>query len=338
MTLKFLLCKTQNQQSDFDYIDWSELKNRVQSPVIVANMPPEQAKKLSQAISANDAPCKTLEAAKEHNNFTLLRLDLDNVEFEINTVARLLESLCLESFLIHTTASHTPKNKRYRVYIELKRALKLEDWQMIESYLSFKFGADDCASRPQQIMYLPIDTPNYEFIINTGKAYTRSNSVIYQRAKAFQAKQFAMLEEAKLKKIRPARKLKLIGSQVSIIDAANNHFDWDDLLLAAGYKKQGKAWLCPESTSKAGGVFILTGADGKERYYSHHESDPCGTGFAIDKFDFICIRQYADNTFNAIKTLAKEYFPDLDRHNKRVYMQAKSLEKKRQAASTREAC
>jgi hypothetical protein len=321
MPLKFLLCETHNQQDNFNYIDWQALKARVSSPAPLNNLPPEVAKKLSPAISASDAPCKTIEAIKKHDCFTLLRLDLDNTPFDIKTVQKLLISLCIDSFIIHTTASHTQENKRYRVYIELKHALNLKDWQMIESYLSYKFSADDCASRPQQIMYLPIDTPGYEYIIQDGDSFGFDNAQIFKQAIAFNDHQLRLIESIKGKQAKPARPQALIGAQVSIIDAVNSHFSWNTLLAGSGYRKQGKAWACPESTSKTAGVFILTGADGKERYYSHHESDPCGTGFAIDKFDFICIRQYSDNTSKAIKEIAAEYFPDLDKHNKRVYMQ-----------------
>ena len=92
------------------------------------------------------------------------------------------------------------------------------------------------------------------------------------------------------------------------------------MLIQYGYKAQGKAYLPPESTSKQAGAYILTShTDGKERYYSHHENDPCANGLCIDKFDFMVIRSYQGDYKRALKLVAETYFSELHKHNLKEY-------------------
>ncbi|MDU0354493.1 hypothetical protein RS130_11595 [Paraglaciecola aquimarina] len=319
--LKFLYGTNHSNTTSFHYIDWNKLVTNVETPPNLGTISPKEAKEQSAFIAATDAPNKTKDTIMSHNNFTLLRLDIDETELNLDTIADTLESLFIESFLIHTTASHqqNENGNRYRVYIELAVSIPYGVWAALESYLSYIFKADDCATRPQQIMYLPVklDGDKYAYKVAVGKALTVEGSQLLEDAKAFEQAQLEEQEAANTKPIKPTYKPDLIGQQVSIIDLVNEAYTWDDLLLSYGYKTQGKAYLPPESTSAKAGAYILTSnTDGKERYYSHHESDPCATGQSLDKFDFICIRGFRGNTSEALKQIAARYFPDVDRHNK----------------------
>ncbi len=323
--MKFLSAKSHNVRSSFTYIDWQTLVERIKTPADLGSLTPKQAKEKSPIIAATDAPNKLKETVLLHDNFTLLRLDLDETPFDIESIQDTLENIGFESYIIHTTANHLhgDKGHRYRVYIELAASLCLEDWQALESFLSSVFGADDCASRPQQIMYLPVrfKGDKYEHLVNEGKAFTAKDSQLLDEAHKFIAEQLAQQEAAiESATIKPHFDEKLIGKQVSIIDAVNQHYEWDDLLESYGYKRQGRAYLPPESSSKKAGAFILTSnKDGRERYYSHHESDPCATGKVIDQFDFIVIRSYAGDARKALKEIAETHFSTLDKHNKKEW-------------------
>ena len=236
----------------------------------------------------------------------------------------MLESMCIESYVIHTTASHQQQvtTNRYRVYIELAASITYEVWAAMESYLSYVFMADDCAKRPQQIMYLPVrlKDDSYQFKIAEGRALDVESSQLYKDAQAFEAEQNQELEKATSLPVKPSYQTQLIGKQVSIIDAVNSAYSWHELLIQYGYKAQGKAYLPPESTSKQAGVYILTSnTDGKERYYSHHENDPCATGLCLDKFDFMVMRSYQCDYKRALKQIAETYFPELHKHNLKEY-------------------
>ncbi|WP_279167475.1 hypothetical protein [Pseudoalteromonas distincta] len=322
--LKFLHAKSHNVTADFSYINWHALKLNVTSPQSLGALTPKEAKAKSAVIAATDAPNKTKESILLHDSFTLLRLDLDDTNLELATIADMLESICIESYIIHSTASHQQqiKTNRYRVYIELAAFITYKVWAAMESYLSYIFNADDCAKRPQQIMYLPVrlKDDSYQFKIAEGRALNVESSQLYKDAQQFEAEQSKELEQAISLPIKPAYQTELIGNQVSIIDAVNSAYSWHELLIQYGYKAQGKAYLPPESTSKQAGAYILTShTDGKERYYSHHENDPCANGLCIDKFDFMVIRSYQGDYKRALKLVAETYFSELHKHNLKEY-------------------
>jgi len=331
--LEFLHAKSHNVTANFSYLSWESLIDKISNPPTYSAITPEQAKNKSAILAATDASNKQKETVLLHDNFTLLRLDLDETKLDIDSISDTLSNMGLSSYIIHTTASHLQdaKGNRYRVYIELAVALCLNEWTALESYLSYMFMADDCASRPQQIMYLPVrfKNDNYEFFIMEGKAFIAQNSTLLNNAQTFIKEQLVQ-KEAAIKTVitKPCFQEKLIGKQVSIIGAINEYYEWENLLLSYGYIRQGSAFLPPEATSKKAGAYILaSNTDGKQRYYSHHESDPCATGQCIDQFDFIVIRSYGGNSGQAIKEIAQNHFSSIDRHNKKEWAINKQNEK-----------
>lgn len=324
--MKYLLINNMQQTSNFDLMDWKNLTLEVQNPPYIEADNAQEAKKLSKAITASDCPSKRLEAITEYNSFTLLRLDLDDTQHTIKSICDSLYELGISSYLIHTTASHQQdgKGNRYRVYIELVHAISLDEWRITQTYLAYSLGADDCSNRPQQIMFLPVRFAgdHYRGHVNTGPVLNLYRSQLFIDAVQFdvdQKKRAQVLEQEKASQVKPAHKEQLVNGQVSIIDAVNQGYLWPDLLKQYGYKRQGRAWLAPESTSNSAGVYILTGYDGKDRYYSHHTNDPCAVGKCIDKFDFLTIRGFSGDGHAALKALSK-HFPEHDAHNKRQYI------------------
>ena len=333
--MKYLYAENYRKVSEFSYVDWNWLKGAVSNPTKVEGLTAQNAKDSSPLIAAHDAFLKTKQAAINHNNFTLLRLDLDDYPYGKHILERQLRELDIQSYIIHSTASHVPNtNHRYRVYMELLEPLNYEHWQIVQTYLAYYFGADDCGSRPQQMMFLPFWSKDYEFSIGTGKPldFKDIHSDLWWKAVDFNGKQEDSIKAAESSDIQVMikPKTKLVGKQVSIIDLVNQSYDWDELLSSYGYRRQGKAYLPPESQSMRAGVYILTGKDGKERYYSHHDSDPCCTGKCLDKFDLIVIRSYSGDALMALKSLAESHFPDIDKFNKKEWHRTqKNLQAKR---------
>jgi len=323
--LKFLTAKSHSVTANFTYIDWQQLVIKVQQPPDLGSDTPEQAKSKSAIIAATDAVNKTKETVILHDNFTLLRLDLDDTKMDLDSIADALDGMGFKSYIIHSTASHQQgdNGNRYRVYMQLAEPLNYVDWAALQGYLSYMFMADDCASRPQQIMYLPVrfKGDHYAFKIAEGEAFTALGSELLDEANAFIEKQSKKLAKANnTAVVKPSHNEKLIGKQVSVIDAINQSYEWDTLLVSYGYKRQGKAYLPPEATSKAAGAYILTSnTDGRQRYYSHHKSDPCATEQCLDIFDFIAIRSYGGDGRLALKDIAKEHFKTINAHNKKEW-------------------
>ena len=321
---RFLTAKNHNVVKTFCYITYQDLIAKVISPANVGALNYSKAKAQSPVIAANDAPDKTKETVLKHDNFTLLRLDLDDTELDIDSIADTLEGMGIESYIIHSTASHQQggEGNRYRVYIEIAESINYAMWAMVESYLSHVFMADDCATRPQQIMYLPVrfDGDCYDYKIGKGEPLNVADSQILADALALEVEQTKQQEQAIKSPIKPAYKQNLVGKQISIINLVNSGFTWESLLSHYGYKQQGKAYLPPEATSKTAGAYILTShTDGKERYYSHHESDPCATGQCLDMFDFIVIREYGGDYKDALRHIAETQFKQIHKHNQQEY-------------------
>ncbi|MCY1277444.1 hypothetical protein D9M68_418900 [compost metagenome] len=90
------------------------------------------------------------------------------------------------------------------------------------------------------------------------------------------------------------------GQQASVIDAFNQAHDVEGLLQAHGYKKRGKKWLCPQSSTGLPGVTVTEG-----RVYSHHGSDPLANGHQNDTFDVFCILEHGGDVSVAIKAAAR---------------------------------
>jgi hypothetical protein len=324
--MKYLHIENMQQTRGFTFIGWAQLTQLVSHPQSIQAVNAQEAKKQSKAITASDCPSKRLEAMTDHDRFTLLRLDLDDTEHTLETVSDIMARLGIGSYIIHTTASHKQdgKGSRYRVYIELAQALTLEEWRIVQTYLAYSLAADDCSNRPQQIMFLPVRFAGgeYQYHINEGSPLTVYGSQLFDEAIAFDVEQkhkVLAIEQEKANQIKPAHQEPLLNGQASIIDAVNLGYSWPNLLTQYGYKRQGCAWLAPESTSKSAGVYLLTGQDGKERYYSHHSSDPCAIGKCIDKFDFLTIRTFGGDAYTALKALSKN-FPEHHAHNRRQYI------------------
>ncbi len=320
----FLYGNNHKQDSDFKQITWQKLTDKISSPRKYKgeSLLLKDIKKSSPVIGAHDGRNKLKADVLTHDNFTMLRIDLDDTPLDIDVIAEQLKAMDIEQAIIHSTASHNQEGNgnRYRVFISLAHSIRFVDWQMFSAYLAHEFVADDCGTRPAQIMYLPlaVDGMQYEYRIIDGKPLDTKSWTHRAKAEKLQSYQQEQIEQTKLKQSKPSHTPNLMDGQYSAVDLVEQGFNWENLLSSYGYKQQGCAWLAPESQSKTAGAYILPSNDGKERLYSHHSSDPCAVGKAIDKFDFITIRQCNGVFFEAVKYVMTTHFPEHDQHNKKV--------------------
>lgn len=90
------------------------------------------------------------------------------------------------------------------------------------------------------------------------------------------------------------------SERASVIEAFNVAYGVDYILLAHGYKQQGKRWIAPaSSTGLAGVVKVARGI------YSHHGSDPLATGHAHDAFSLYAHLEHGGDIRTAVKAAAE---------------------------------
>lgn len=321
------------EKKSFGSMSWAELAELAAEPRRSKAHTPEAAKKSSPLIAAHTGKTRT-KAEAETATFGLLRADLDDAKGQNQrTIASALYEQGIESFIIYSTLSHTPEAPRYRVFVELAEPVPFEVWANLQFELAEVLGSDACVTRPAQFMILPVTIKategSYKHKVSHGEALREGapfwlNAV--ERAEREQAnaadtvKRYATAKPAQINE-------RLTGNQVSIIDLVDGAYEWPELLDWFGYSRTGaNSWICPESSSGTAGVHILTSkADGKQRIFSHHTSDPAG-GRLCDKFDLITIREFDGDHVKALAEIAKEHFPEAHAHNRREWATIKRNE------------
>lgn len=91
------------------------------------------------------------------------------------------------------------------------------------------------------------------------------------------------------------------GRSLSVIDEFNKAHDVASMLADFGYKKRGKRYLAPNSSTKLAGVIIF---DDGEHFFSHHASDIFGDGKRHDAFDIFCTYECGGNFSTAVSKAA----------------------------------
>ena len=89
-----------------------------------------------------------------------------------------------------------------------------------------------------------------------------------------------------------------------VIGQFNQNYEPGNILEANSYKKAGKRWRCPNSTSGIPGVIMLPDSD-PARVYSHHGSDPLADGHSHDAFSVFCQIEHNGNMAAAVSSAAK---------------------------------
>lgn len=108
------------------------------------------------------------------------------------------------------------------------------------------------------------------------------------------------------KPAQPARKSAPAPRGDSVIDAYNTAHGIEDHLSRYGYRKQGKRWLSPHSTTGLPGVIVWAEAN---KCYIHHASDPlCSdeSGQPVAPFDLLTYYDHGGDMKKAAKAAADE--------------------------------
>lgn len=104
--------------------------------------------------------------------------------------------------------------------------------------------------------------------------------------------------------VPPPRSQRQCGDGGSVIDAYCAAYDLESTLQQYGYKRVGKRWLSPHSSTGLPGVTVFQGADS---CWIHHASDPlCSedSGRPVNSFDLYCHYEHGGDVSQAVKAAA----------------------------------
>ncbi len=208
------------------------------------------------------------------------------------------------TFCAYTTISHSDDKPRYRVIFPLDGAIepKLAPFAYRILWLSLpeilQPFVDHSCNSAERLFILPAVQPgaDYWFIDSGDYGALLAANALSAAANVLEAQAHHLAEKrAQRANLGPWR-----GN--SIIAEFNKRVSVQEMLEASGYKKVGKKYLSPTSTSGLSGVTILE--DGKA--YSHHADDPLNTGHAHDAFSIYATIYHDGNATKAVAALYQE--------------------------------
>lgn len=140
--------------------------------------------------------------------------------------------------------------------------------------------ADDCTTRVQQISYMPTLTSGnhacYDPLVVYGPKLDPVNSEFAKYAKQL-AIESAVIDDAECQPKQPTVITKPMmerNGKLNPLAVFNESKGWVSLLQECGFKRRGKRWLPPCSSSGVAGAFISYDVNPEGAYISPHSSDP----------------------------------------------------------------
>ena len=245
----------------------------------LVDKPQEVDKALAQWLIPSILPSRNFKKQEGEGSYYLLWLDLDEEPLPIYKVKKHLKSIIGHcQFEIYTSKSATEENQKARVLIPLKKSLTGNEWRVCQEVLNDKVDVlgvtpDRANERPAQLCYLP----------NKGKFYKSMSEregdlfdpmVVFsceiekKRLAIVRVEQQTQARHDKAKQRKAD--LKYTGSESShLIDAFNEAYTVEDILLQAGYRQKGDKFCHPNSSSGSYAVSIKD-----NRVHSLSSSDP----------------------------------------------------------------
>jgi hypothetical protein len=253
------------------------------------------------------------------------------------------EQLCAKydkfdtNYIAFTTSSHQQTKKgikanRWKVVIPLYEPINQRQFSTISLAVTLLMKADLAQVRAQQVFFAPNKLTKqapYEYITRLDSLFLNirdaDSKLINAATPIFEKYERSKEVEAKTAKAKPRN---VTNTNNDIFEFVNDAYELEDVILAAGYNKQGKKYLSPSSESGGAGVYIFNG----EKLYSHHGvSDPLSSlnhdGHALDTFDVLCCLYHSGDVSAAVKHYANELDADGQKKRQKEYAEAKAQDK-----------
>lgn len=245
------------------------------------------------------------------------------------------------AYLAYTSASHEQDKhgvvaKRWKPVIPLAYPVDYEGYKILSRGLMLLNGTDAVQSRSQQVFFAPNvieEGAPFDFIDETERPFLNphddSHPLVKACIEAYEAE--TARQEAEASKAAPKpRPANVTSEQAGIIDKVKAAYSGTEgaVLENNGYKRIGRRYLSPWSSTGTPGVMILDSG----KVYSHHgESDPLSNlnhdGHALDVFDLLCIFRFDGDFIRAVAELANELDPEGQKQRQRDHMAAQDAQK-----------
>lgn len=239
------------------------------------------------------------------------------------------------AYLAFTSASHQQEKggitaRRWKVVIPLAEPVCLERYTALAVGMTLLNNTDAAQARAQQVFFAPnkiSDDAPFEYINALDNGFLNGNDDNHFLVKAclekFTEYQQAQEAQARAAKVKP-RSIAHIPDGEGIIGKIVSQFSLSDELQSHGYRKIGKTYLSPASSTGTPGVIILE-RDAKEVCYSHHGatdklSNLNNDGHSLDVVDILAALEFGGDMAACIAHYAPLVDPDGQRQRQREYM------------------
>nr|WP_297349007.1 hypothetical protein [uncultured Glaciecola sp.] len=237
------------------------------------------------------------------------------------------------NYIAFSTSSHLQDKKgvignRWKVVIPLADPINQKVFCAVSLGITLLMKADLAQVRTQQVFFAPnkiSEQAPYDYIVNLDAInFDVENKTSELMERALSAYKEHEQDKQKIASKAASRPKDVSINNNSIIGLVNDAYDLESVILAAGYKKQGKKYLSPFSESGLAGVIILD-----DKLYSHHgESDPLSSlnhdGHALDTFDVLCCLNHSGDVSAAIKHYANELDQEGQKERQRQHMESEN--------------
>lgn len=283
--------------------------------------------------NANGKESADAQAAKYH----CIVIDHDHDNRDRAGIECIYDSLGV-AFLAYSTYTHRRPDKqdvtasRWRVLVPLAAPVDAKLYQRIAQGIARSMSADSAQARAAQVFYAPNRADAfaaYEHIDRTDRPFLNADDSSSAFVIEAQAGWHEIQRERAAKEAAATAKPRAVGeAQAGVIGLIIAAYSTCEVLERYGYKRVGKEYLSPYSSSGVAGVHILE-RDGKEVCYSHHgDADPLSNlnhnGHALDVADVLCALEYRGD-FNAmIRAEAEKLDQEGNARRQREFMQAKA--------------
>lgn len=262
-------------------IDWAGVQALVDSP---QQVPKGEA----QWLIPSTLPTRSFLSQEREGQFWILWADFDVDPQGVHAVeaALVINVIGEAQFEAYTSSSSTTDKPKCRAMIPLSQPLSGAEWVLAQQALndmlsSSGLAPDRVSERTGQLCYLPNRGALYEArsqrtgplfdpMLAWAKEIASKRQVLADAAAALEATRKAAAERNATRAAQPNPK-----GRSGLIDAFNEAYTVNDILLQAGYSQRGNTFCHPNSES---GSYSASVKDG--RGHSLSNSDPLHTGGA----------------------------------------------------------
>lgn len=230
--------------------------------------PHKVAKNNAHWFMASSLKSRSLNDQRNDGVFRVIWCDIDQNPPKLKKLCKTLEQIIGDNdYIAFTTKSATKDNQKSRVIIPLAMALRYKEWLLAQRFLNDALEAngiiaDRCSERASQIAFLPNRGSYYDYHLKVNQRYFKPSSS----------------EDLKLRSDKQTLKKDSLSPQttehkpLNLIDAFNNQYHVEEILISAGYAQQGSTFRHPQSQSGSYSASVKNG-----RVHSLSTADPLYT-------------------------------------------------------------